>query len=347
MKRMFALLILPFILAGAAECANTPDVSAKSAVLLDAASGRVIFEKNADTSMLIASTTKIMTALTAIELCDMDCEVLIGPEAAGVEGSSMYLQAGQTRTCSELLHGLMLMSGNDAAVALAIHCGGSVEGFVEQMNKKAQSLGLSDTYFENPHGLDGENHRSTAKDMARLTAAAMSNEKFAAIVSKRVARVGEISVRNHNRLLWMIEGCDGVKTGFTKKAGRCLVSSTSRDGCRIIAVTLDAPSDWSDHQKLVAYGFSEYSESMKWKKGEQIAEIPVFSGEREFMPLIIGRDLNLCFTESEMKRAVVNIEFPHYLWAPVSGGSTVGRITVTLDGKFIGETDVITKTAVY
>ncbi len=322
------------------------DVSAECAVLLDAGSGRVLYQKNMDSRHLIASTTKIMTALVALDLCDMEDVVIIPPEAARVEGSSMYLEAGQERTCEELLTGLMLMSGNDAAVALAIHCSGSVDRFVARMNKKAGELGLKNTSFANPHGLDAESHYSTAHDLALLAAAAMRDGRFAAIVSKKLGKVGNISVRNHNRLLWTIDGCEGVKTGFTKSAGRCLVSSTTRDGRRLLAVTLNAPNDWRDHAEMVEYGFSDVFETVSWKKGEQIAEVPVFAGIEAFSVLEVAEEMSVCLTRDEAERSVIDIELPRYIWAPVRGGRAAGRITVRLDGELVASVDLINHHAI-
>lgn len=322
------------------------DVSAECAMLLDADSGRVLYQKNMDAKHLIASTTKIMTALVALDLCNPEDVAVIPPEAANVEGSSMYLEAGQERTCSELLTGLMLMSGNDAAVALAIHCSGSVDKFVAQMNRKAKALGLKNTSFANPHGLDAESHYSTARDMAVLASAAMDDERFAAIVSQKLGKIGNISVRNHNKLLWFIDGCEGVKTGFTKSAGRCLVSSTRRGGRRLIAVTLNAPNDWKDHAEMVEFGFSDVFETVSWKKGEQIAEVPVFSGCEPFSALEVAGDMSVCLTRDEAERAVIDIELPRYLWAPVRGGSAAGKITVKLDGELIGSVDLTARHAI-
>ena len=225
-------------------------VSARSAYVLDAVSGRVLFSQNPDRRSLIASTTKIMTALIVCEQCNVLDRMRIPREAVGIEGSSMYLKEGEVLTLQELLYGLMLSSGNDAAVALAIYCGGTVEGFAELMNDKARVLGMTGTHFENPNGLDSPGHYSTARDLAVLAAYAMENPIFAKTVSTKTVCAGNRALRNHNKLLWMLEGADGVKTGYTKAAGRILVSSATRDGRRLIAVTLDDPNDWQDHQAL-------------------------------------------------------------------------------------------------
>jgi len=260
-------LLLSLIAAPAKANVNVGqvDVSAQSVVLMDVASGRVLYEKNGHEPLRIASITKIMTAIIAIEQGDLDDVVTVSPNAAGVEGSSIYLLPGEKITLEALLYGLMLRSGNDAAVAIAEHIGGSVEGFVFLMNQKAAELGMEDTVFSNPHGLDThEEHYSTAYDMALLTAYALQNKTFATIVStkrKTVPMEGEAWDRvwyNKNRLLSMYPYADGVKTGYTKRAGRTLVSSSTKDGHRLIAVTLNAPNDWQDHMALFEYGFNHY-----------------------------------------------------------------------------------------
>ena len=187
-------------------------ISAEKAILIDAQTGRVIYEKKPDERSLIASTTKIMTALIVCERCNVLDRMRIPKEAVGIEGSSMYLREGEILTIQELLYGLMLRSGNDAAVALAIYCGGTVEGFAELMNDKAHQLGLSNTHFVNPNGLDSPGHFSTARDMAKLAAYAMKNPIFARTVSTKNVTVGARSLQNHNKLLWQLEGADGVKT---------------------------------------------------------------------------------------------------------------------------------------
>ena len=199
--------------------------------MLDALTGRVIYEKNAKEQSLIASTTKIMTALIVCEQCNVLDRMRIPKEAVGIEGSSMYLQEGEVLTLQELLYGLMLRSGNDAAVALAIYCGGTVEGFAELMNDKARLLGMENSHFVNPNGLDAPEHYSTAADLAVLAAYAMENPIFYKTVSAKSVTVGQRQLTNHNKLLWRVEGADGVKTGYTKAAGRILVSSaTGRAG---------------------------------------------------------------------------------------------------------------------
>ena len=234
------------------------ETSAASAILMDADSGRVLYERNADRKMLIASTTKILTALVAIEEGDLHDTVKVSREAAYTEGSAMYLTEGETLTLETLLYGVLLCSGNDAAVAVAQHVGGSVKGFVALMNEKAQELGMEHSSFANPNGLDDEQHYSTARDMAKLARAALENETLMRIASTRSVTIGGRTMTNHNKLLHYVDGCLGLKTGYTKAAGRTLVSCAEKNGQRLIAVTLQDGNDWADHQALYEYGFSAY-----------------------------------------------------------------------------------------
>ena len=254
MKRFFCILLLLCWLTvpcGAAEIS----VSAYAAVLLDCDSGEILYEKNADDKMLIASTTKIMTVLVALDCARLD-EVAEVTYDHMVEGSSMYLKPGETVTVEELLYGLMLCSGNDAALCLAEHCGGSIAGFVVLMNEKAAELGMERTSFENPNGLDGDKHYSTARDMALLAKAAAEDPTFCRICSTKTVQIGQRTMSNHNKLLSQLDGCIGMKTGYTKAAGRTLVSCCERDGRRLVAVTLCDGDDWNDHERLYAWGFA-------------------------------------------------------------------------------------------
>lgn len=233
--------------------AEALEVSATAAVLMDADMGQVLYEKNGDRQMLIASTTKIMTALVVLEHAAPDDVITVTPDHMA-EGSSMYLRAGETVRVEELLYGLLLCSGNDAALALT-ECAGGVTPFVALMNEKAAALGMAHTSFANPNGLDADGHYSTARDMAVLAAAAVENPTFRRICSSRSVTIGQRTMENHNRLLRQVEGCVGLKTGYTQAAGRTLVSCTERDGCRLVAVTLQDGNDWADHAALYDYGF--------------------------------------------------------------------------------------------
>ena len=309
-------------------------ISAQSAVLMDAATGRVLYEKQADQRSLIASTTKIMTALVVCEQCNVLDRVRIPKEAVGIEGSSMYLQVGEILTVQELLYGLMLHSGNDAAVALAIYCAGTVEGFAQIMNDKARQLGLQNTRFENPHGLDAQSHYSTARDLAVLASCAMQNPIFAKTVSTKTVKIGERYLRNHNKLLWQLDGADGVKTGYTKAAGRILVSSANRSGRRLIAVTISDPNDWQDHIQLMEQGFREYALQTPIRKGDTLGVSEIAGGNKNCVELIAGVDFSYLMTDSE--RITIRLPDPGFVYAPVSEGQAAGYAQIYLDDCWVG-----------
>ena len=314
-------------------------VSARHAYVLDAITGRVIYEKSPEEKSLIASTTKIMTALIVCEQCNVLDRMRIPKEAVGIEGSSMYLQEGEVLTLQELLYGLMLHSGNDAAVALAIYCGGTVEGFVGLMNDKARNLGLKDTHFENPNGLDAPGHCSTARDLAVLSAYAMENPIFYKTVSAKSVKIGERYLTNHNRLLWRVEGADGVKTGYTKAAGRILVSSATRQGRRLIAVTMDDPDDWNDHAALLEEGFSRYKVRQILRKGDPVGALDVAGGENGRVTVLAGADFSYAMAEEE----TVQLALPGlgFVYAPAVEGADGGFVYVLIGGKAVGKVPVV------
>lgn len=314
-------------------------LSAEHAMLLDAQTGRVLYEKNADQQSLIASTTKIMTALVVCEQCNVLDRFQIPKEAVGIEGSSIYLQEGEILTVQELLYGLMLHSGNDAAVALAIYCGGTVEGFAEMMNDKARRLGMENTHFVNPNGLDAPGHYSTARDMAALAAYAMENPIFAKTVSAKTVNITGRSLRNHNRLLWQVDGADGVKTGYTKAAGRILVSSATRQGRRLIAVTINAPNDWQDHKDLLENGFSGYQVRKIVSQGESLGNLQIAGGQSGTVELLASADFAYALAEGEEPQ--IKLSGPGFVYAPVARGQEAGFAYVCLGDKMIGKVPMI------
>ena len=279
-------LVLLAVLAGETLSAQAVSTSAAAAILMDAESGRILYEHNADSPRLIASTTKILTALTAIRHYDLGEIVTVPREATLIEGSSMYLKAGEKLTVEQILCGLLLASGNDAAEVLALHSG-SRERFVRWMNELALEIGMEDSSFENPSGLDGEKHLATARDMAKLAAFAMDDPTFARIVSTWEMRTGARTLTNHNKLLRQITGCIGLKTGFTKAAGRTLVSCAEREGVRLVAVTLHDGNDWADHAALYEYGFSlpRQEEDLLLPAGEAV----VYREEKTGFPRLIEK----------------------------------------------------------
>ncbi len=314
-------------------------VSAEHAIVMDAATGRILYEKNADEQGLIASTTKIMTALVVCEQCNVLDRMKIPKEAVGIEGSSMYLREGEVLTIQELLYGLMLHSGNDAAVALAIYCGGTVEGFAALMNDKARQLGMSNTHFENPNGLDSPGHYSTARDLAVLTAYAMENPIFAKTVSTKSIKIGERYLTNHNKLLWQVDGADGVKTGFTKAAGRILVSSAVRDGRRLVCVTMNAPDDWQDHKQLLEEGFERYSVQTLVTAGETVGTMEILGGTAKTVTLLAEDDFSYALAEGE--KISFCLPAPGFAYAPVARGQEAGFAHILVDGCAVGKVSLV------
>lgn len=313
--------------------AEEPGISARYAAVLDAASGRVLLNKQAQVQALPASTTKIMTALLVIEDCPLSELVTVPAEAAAVEGSSMGLKAGEVCTVEELLYGLMLHSGNDAAVALAIHHSGSVAAFARRMNCRAEELGLTQTRFQNPHGLDAEGHVTTALELARLAARAMENPIFEQIVSTKTATVGGRRFTNHNRLLWQYPDAVGVKTGYTRAAGRILVSGARRDGQLLIAVTMDDGDDWRDHCALLDYGFSAFPRCTLARAGQVVGEVPVLCGGK-CARAVLHEPVQLPLGNEEQVQWQVNL--PPMVFAPVLAGERAGNVTVSVNGEPLG-----------
>ncbi len=342
LKRLFAVMLAAVLLSPAASAAASgpPGLSAVSAILVDGESGRVLFEQNAHEERSIASITKLMTALVAAECAgSLEEEVTIRPEWTGIEGSSIYLRAGETVTLETLLYGLLLNSGNDAAVAVAGYCAGDVDAFVERMNARAAELGMEQTHFTNPNGLSEEGHYSTAYDMALLAQACLRNETVAKIAATKSITLGTRTFTNHNKLLWRYEGCTGMKTGYTEQAGRTLVSSAQRDGQTLIAVTLCAPNDWADHAALFDYGFETFSEHVLCTAGKEFRRVPVQGGLAPFVSAVTEEDLYFPLTAEEQVRAQVTL--PACVETPVEEGAVLGSLSFYLGDTLIGETALL------
>ena len=325
-----------------------PEVSAQSAVVLTADTGAVLFEKDGHTPRPVASTTKIMTALLALEAAQErgDPLVDITQEMVAVEGSSMGLQAGDSISLTGLAAGMLLPSGNDAANAAALYLDGSLESFAARMNQRAAALGMEDTHFVTPSGLDGEDaqglgHLSTAYDMALLARAALEDQAFRQLCSSPslavefAEPVKRVTYTNHNKLLTQYQGCVGVKTGFTKEAGRCLVSAAERDGALLIAVTLNAPNDWEDHAALLDYGFTQV-EPYPLAGGDVRLTVPVVGSPVEVVSLrgSNGGEVTLPLGQGAQVERVVRV--PKFLYAPVEAGEQVGEICWYLEGQLLG-----------
>lgn len=320
-------------------------LSARAAILIDADSKTVLCEKNARERLGEASTTKIMTALVVSEAMELDRTVSIPYEAVGTEGSSVYLRAGELMSVRDLLYALLLESANDAAVALAILCAGSIEAFADKMNQKADSIGLCDTHFKNPHGLYDEDHYTTAYDLALISAVSLENEELCAIFSTKKATIplgvtkenpqgeGSRYLHNHNKMLSLYDGAIGVKTGFTKKTGRCLVSAARRDGMTLVAVTLNASNDWHDHCAMLDYGFQNYERAILFDTGEFRYPYAVCGGNEAQVIAINSQPIVLTLPK-EREKERVRIEFHQkFEIAPISAGSHLGELTVSANGK--------------
>lgn len=325
--------------------AAAPEISADSAVLVCRNNRETLFAKNENERRAIASTTKIMTALLTLEAAaDGDRAVAVTEDMVRVEGSSMGLRAGERISLSGLAAGMLMVSGNDAANAAAVSVGGSAEQFAAMMNAKAASLGMNDTHFVTPSGLDDEEHYSTARDMAALACAALQNSAFAGLVRCSSVRISFLqpeethTYRNHNRLLGLYPYCTGVKTGFTKKSGRCLVSSAEKDGVQLVAVTLSDPNDWDDHIALFNYGFSRLAGLTPDDSGFQLSAAVV--GGVENTVSVRGTAGKPVVTEAgaELTRTV---ELPRFLYAPLAAGQTVGCVRYESGGRTVAVTELL------
>lgn len=323
-------------------------VSAKSAILICADSGSVIFAKNEREPLPMASTTKIMTSLLALENMEAcgNKEVEITDDMVRVEGTSMGLMPGNIVDLNALAEGMLTVSGNDAANAAAIAVGGSTENFINLMNEKAKLIGMKNTKFCTPSGLDKNDHHSTAEDMAFLGAYAMENENFANIVSKKSIKVHFINpnkyvtMKNHNKLLRLYDGCIGIKTGFTKSAGRCLVSCAQKDSAKLVCVTLNAPNDWDDHIKLYNYGFENITSKIFDDTGFSI-EIPTNDPRVASVSAKSDSAFQVCVPRSGESKIRREVEIPSLCNLPVEKGQIIGNVVYYLDENVIGKNAII------
>ena len=313
--------------ARAASVCPPPQVSAACAALIDGRTGQTLYEKNADRRALIASTTKIITGLLVCEAGEADRRVTVPSLAVGLEGSSMYLKRGETLTRRDLLYGMMLHSGNDAALTLAISVSGSEQAFVRQMNLRAQALGLRQTHFANPHGLDSGENYSSARDLAMLAQAALQNQQFRTVVGTKTIACAGRTLTNHNKLLWRYDGCIGVKTGYTRHAGRILVSAAERGESQLIAVTLADPDDWRDHAALLDYGFANFA-VVSPDLSDCDNQIPVRLGKDAGVSAVPEQDMALLIDKAQKSGVTSEVTLEPTVTAPVSRGQRLGTLTV-------------------
>lgn len=319
--------------------ASEPYVSAQSAALLCAESGEFLLLRNADKKLSMASTTKIMTSLLALEAAEPEREITVTKEMVSVEGTSMGLQAGDSVSLRELVFGMLLQSGNDAANTVATVLGGGAEGFAKMMNERAEKIGMTNTNFVTASGLDDEEHYSTARDMALLAAECMKNPEFVSICSKKTARLTygnppyARTLTNHNRLLWSYPDAIGVKTGFTKKSGRCLVSAARRNGITLIAVTLNAPDDWSDHKAMLDYGFSACKSSLLTCDLSQM-KLKICGSDKGFVPVRLSEE------KQGLEKSECVLLIKPFEYAPVREGDCVGKAVFVYNGRTVAEINI-------
>ena len=317
--------------------------SAAAAILYEANTDTVLYETNADEQKLIASTTKIMTALVALNNGDIAEEVVIKPEYTNIEGSSMYLEAGDRYSLQELLYGLLLTSGNDAAVAIACHISGNVEAFAALMNETAKSIGCTNSNFKNPNGLDEEGHYSSARDLALITDTAYENTVFRNIVSTKSIEIAGHTYTNHNKLLWQYEDITGVKTGYTNSSGRTLVSCAERDGARYICVTLDDSNDWEDHKAFYDWAFENYRIETITPAAVKY-EIEVISGEEKNVSAAVKEGYIFLLASDDSYE--LNVDLKKFLYADVYKGQRVGSVSVIINGNLRMTIPILTSNSV-
>ncbi|MGI6584354.1 MAG: D-alanyl-D-alanine carboxypeptidase family protein [Lutisporaceae bacterium] len=344
MKRSIAIVIAVIIaaLSGFFAVQAAQETSARAAVIMDVNSNRVLYSKNMHEKLPMASTTKIMTTLVAIESGKLDEKVTVSKRASHMEGSSIYLREGEKHTVSDLLYAIMLRSGNDSAVAVAEHIGGSVEGFAEMMNKKAREIGANNTRFANPHGLDAEGHYTTAYDLALITSYALKNPIFSRIVSSKKKIIEgppdenwDRVMINKNKMLWQFGGGDGVKTGFTKKAGRCLVSSATREGLQLVCVVLNCGPMWNDSSSLLEYAFKNYSKKKVVEKDSIFKVVEVRNGKERFVGVKPAEDFNLALRADEAENVKLEVKDLRAAQAPFKRGDDAGKLEVYVDNTLL------------
>lgn len=352
LKRFNVFILLITLLFVNISFVNAADIQAKAAVVMDVETGRVLYKQNSSQKLPMASTTKIMTVIMAIESGRLDEVVEISRNASIQEGSSVYLREGEKIKLEDLLYAIMLRSGNDASVAVAEHLCGSVEKFAELMNEKARSIGAYNTNFTNPHGLPDDNHYTTAYDLGLITCYALRNEKFAEIVSTKKKTIpgppGENWNRvltNKNKMLWQFDGGDGVKTGYTKKAGRCLVASATRNDWQLVSVVLNCGDMWNASAQLLEYGFNNYKKTQVVNKSEPYKDITIIKGKKDKAEVYPKEDIFAPIkVDSERdEKIIIKEKLSNEVKAPITENSKAGELEVYIGDFFVGKTDLIYK----
>lgn len=344
---VMAVFLMVSVLMPVGSVQAGPAVNAKAYVLMEASTGRVLLENNRDAKLPMASTTKIMTCLLAVENGNMEDIVTIPKEAVGLEGTSIYLREGEQVAFSDLVYGLMLASGNDAAAAIAIHIAGSIEGFAQMMNEKARQIGAVNSNFVTPNGLPDDNHYTTAYDLALISSYAMQNEKFCEIVGTTKKDLPEDDdsparyLRSKNKILYQYEGGNGIKTGFTKAAGKCLSAGAKRDSMQLVAVVLNDYDMFIDCMALLDYGFEHYAMRQVAEAGKSYGEIPVENGIEGSVSTALCENIYLPLTEEEVNMVEEKVNMSSSLIAPVQEGEVVGKAEFSF-GEITAKSDIVT-----
>ena len=334
--RIITIIILAMLLFTISSSAGT---GGKACAVMEATTGRILYSNNMEQKLPMASTTKLVTAIVAIENGNLEDIVTTSGNAFGTEGSSLYLQRGEKLTLEQMLYGLMLVSGNDAAVAIAEHIGGSVDGFTEMMNAFAKSIGAENSNFANPHGLPNDNHYTTAADLCRIACYAMQNETFRKIVSTKYINIPyegrpyDRALKNKNKILWEVEGGNGIKTGYTIAAGRCLASAAERDGMQVVCIVLNCPDMFPDSATLLNNAFKEYSMQRIVEKDMVYAEVGVLQSRTETLELYAEEDFDFPIKIDGTDVVDIQYSIPESVTAPITKGTPVGSITVAVEGE--------------
>ena len=349
-RRLVTQLLIVFLLIitkVAVAAPTPPTIKAKAAIVIDAATGKVLYSKNAEEQRYPASTTKMMSLIVALEHGNLDEMVTASQNAASTEGSSLALTQGEKLKMIDLLYGIMLISGNDATVAVAEHISGSVEKFAELMTEKAHAIGATHTHFANSSGLPDPNHFTTAHDLARIAAYGYKNPLFTEIVGTKHKVIPWAEkdygrdLYNENRMLWLADGGNGVKTGYTDAAGRCLVSGAKRDGIQLIAVVLDSETMWDDSLALLNFGFSEVTPETISAKGDILKTTRVINGKTEAIKLVANDDLVIAVTADDKERFTTVIDAPNKIEAPVLKGQKLGVLRVLYQDVEVATVDLV------
>lgn len=350
MLRQFIWFIMLIYIVAVPHCsaaASAPDITAKAAIVIDASTGKVLYAKNAEERRYPASTTKIMTLIVALEHGNIDDVVTASANAANTEGSSLWLSQGEQLKMLDMLYGIMLISGNDATVAVAEHISGSVNKFAQLMTEKAHAIGANNTNFTNSSGLPDPDHYTTAHDLAKIAAYGYRNPLFTQIVSAKYKIIPwpgkdhDRELYNENRMLWLYNGSNGIKTGYTESAGRCLVSGAQRNGIQLVTVVLDSERMWDDSIALLDYGFSQVKPMVMFNQGDILKTVAVTNGKSGSIPLVTNAAITVPVSEGDKDQFRTEIVAPSKVNAPITAGQKIGVVKVMYNNNEVATVDLI------